>query len=514
MVETTEAPPPVLSTYQDESTFEFQQYSHTDSNRNYLKLGKIADKNELISLIHHYYCIEETINFIKSHPQCHRITLQFPDELICDSSFVVQQLQEHLHHQSVWALADTSYSPCCVDEVAAEHVDSDLVIHYGDACLNLVNKLTVGYVFGTPVVDLDSIIGSVTDTFNGDDKIMLMADASHSYILPEIVKRLSGFNVAWAGVKPYEGATIIGGGCQQDDKSMYLTTLNRTLHGLEGDVEEYQLFHISKPHAPRLLKLQTMFQSVSVYDTAENRVNQGPFPNLMKRYRALHVARTAGTIGLLVNTLSLANTASLLEQLKQKITKAGKKYYMFVVGKPNVAKLANFELVEVWCILGCDHQGIIIDQNNDYFKPIITPFELVLSLQENLTWTGKWETNFKILTEELAEENEVEEGDVDSQHNDDSDAPEFNAVTGTFTSTSRPLRQKHLEITAEEDQDEESAVVNRISSSMVLKDTVSTAAMHLQNRTWKGLGTEFEEGESEGAALEEGISGVARGYDK
>ena len=83
-----------------------------------------------------------------------RITLQFPDNLICDSATIVHELQRELNivpqanqdtgesntAQRVWILADTSYSACCVDEVAAEHVRSDLVVHFGDACLNEIDK--------------------------------------------------------------------------------------------------------------------------------------------------------------------------------------------------------------------------------------------------------------------------------------------------------------------------------------------------------------------------------------
>ncbi len=46
-----------------------------------------------------------------------------------------------------YILADTSYGGCCVDEVAAKHVDADLVVHYGHACLSATARLPVIYVF-------------------------------------------------------------------------------------------------------------------------------------------------------------------------------------------------------------------------------------------------------------------------------------------------------------------------------------------------------------------------------
>jgi diphthamide biosynthesis protein 2 len=64
-----------------------------------------------------------------------RIALQFPDELLADSAIVSSKLRERTG-QSTFILADTSYGSCCVDEVAAEHVDADFIVHYGRSCLS------------------------------------------------------------------------------------------------------------------------------------------------------------------------------------------------------------------------------------------------------------------------------------------------------------------------------------------------------------------------------------------
>ncbi|GMG26749.1 unnamed protein product [Ambrosiozyma monospora] len=86
--------------------------------------------------------------------------------------------------QQVWILADTSYSPCCIDEVASEHVHADIVVHFGDACLNPVEKLQSAYVFGKPYLNYDSVIEKFRENYTDKDtKIMLMADAPYSFHL-------------------------------------------------------------------------------------------------------------------------------------------------------------------------------------------------------------------------------------------------------------------------------------------------------------------------------------------
>ena len=102
----------------------------------------------------------------------------------------------------------------------------------------------------------------------------------------------------------------------------------------------------------------------------------------------MNMARTAGTIGILINTLSLRDVRGALARVQNWIKAAGKKHYTFVVGKPNVPKLANFDVVEIWVVLGCPLGGIVVDCE-DYYRPIITPYELSLALQEMPEWTGK-----------------------------------------------------------------------------------------------------------------------------
>lgn len=543
---------PTLSTAQDETIFQFQQYDDSTSDNKHLTLEKIEDEQQLKQLIYKYYKVQETVEFLKASDY-KRITLQFPDELVSDSSIVAQFISSELKikvsanepsctksnssdcscktdekpsdkpessERSIWILADTSYSPCCVDEVASQHVKGDLVIHYGDACLNPVSQVDVAYVFGTPATDTQKIIDGFKETYpDTESKVVIMANAPYSYILEPVYSELKEVypNIAYGDIlkDSFPQSTIIGYTPKESGKNIQL--LNRNFHGLQIDdsvdlLEEemmnYDVFHISLPASPRLLKLTTVFQSVTLYDPKTNSTSQGPFPNLMRRYKFMHVARSSGTIGLLVNTLSLSNTKTILNQLKDKIKDAGKKHYMFVVGKPNVAKLANFETIDVWCILGCDHQGIIIDEKNEYYKPIVTPFELLLSLNQELTWTGKWETDFTKLLEQLGAEEENDKDEFD-------DEPTFNPVTGQLTSSAKPLRrQEYLSIESNTDEVNENALVERFSRDVVIKDTVSTAAILLQNRSWTGLGSDYVDDETteEGALVEEGIGGIARDY--
>lgn len=528
---------PALSTAQTEETFKLYKYDSDFKDRaSYLGPESVRVDRSLVSCLNQYYAVDEIVDYLLRNDQFRHITLQFPDTLVQDSSIIVQSLQEKLDlgcpeiKRKIWTLADTAYSACCVDEVASEHVKGDLVIHFGDACLNAVQSLPVLYTFGRPYVNLQQIVDKFQSVHNDKAaKICLMADAPYTHSLELICNQLEkdGFeNIVYAIIDDSlvgENAVVLDQ-ARPEYKSYkevgrlgnrVLVTNNGKLEPLDVTVdtlrENYALFHITIPQDPHLLFLTTQFNTAALYDPSSNSVNEGPFPSLMKRYRSMHVARTAGCIGILVNTLSLRNTKEMINTLIKLIRSKGKKHYLFVVGKPNVAKLANFEPIEVWCILGCGQSGIILDQYNEFYKPIITPYELTMALKEDVTWTGQWVVGFNEVLAEIEED--TEEEPLDQDPTQDSDRPEFDAVTGKYVSTARPLRQlRHLEIGGPE---EETSLVQRVSGGVLIKGTVSTAAAQMQNRQWQGLGSDFASQpgyEEDGATVEEGISGVASSY--
>lgn len=80
------------------------------------------------------YEIDRTVSRIKEGGY-KRIALQFPDEFLADAAAVSNELVQKTG-QDIFILADTSYGSCCVDEVAAEHVSADVIVHYGRSCLS------------------------------------------------------------------------------------------------------------------------------------------------------------------------------------------------------------------------------------------------------------------------------------------------------------------------------------------------------------------------------------------
>ncbi|KAL8937268.1 MAG: hypothetical protein Q9211_003770 [Gyalolechia sp. 1 TL-2023] len=519
----------------------------------------LSDVRRSPEQLHVRYEIDRTVAEIK-RGKWKRIALQFPDNMLPDAPAVCERLSRQLLHdplkpvavkpgsddshqtnnpgpRKLFILADTSYGACCVDEIAAEHVSADVVVHYGRACLSPTARLPVIHAFTHQPLATDAVIESFKHTYRDhDESIILMADtiyASHLQNIDSILK--------------VQGYTSIFTTNIVHDPSSPLP--NRTVpESVYRDPEklgEWQLFHISDPPDSLLLTLASRVSGIRVYPTQAATTGQvmavpavSTKAALRRRYGLLASASTVPIFGILVNTLSVKNYLHVVEHVKSCISAAGKKSYTFVVGKINAAKVANFSEIGAWVVIGCWESSLI--DSSDFWKPILTPFELELALASDdaRVWTGEWKSDFqtildaaarhadggdsvKIHAQAEASAADGEAGYVDSES--ESAPPEFDLRTGRYVSHSRPMLAQFQSASANHHdkrlQGDGSALVLRPKGDMVsIGNEASPGAEFLQlNRTWKGLGSDLEIGYdtselNNSVAVEEGRSGLARGY--
>jgi diphthamide biosynthesis protein 2 len=500
-----------------------------------------------------------------------RIALQFPDGMLRDASRVFDLLQEELRATSplpvegqektatkeesleksfnglntddaqdrskvrhrLHILADTSYGACCVDEIAAEHADAEVVVHYGRSCLSPTARLPVIYVFTSRPLALDPVVEVFQNTYpSKQEKIILMADIIYHGHVAGVLNKLRG-----SGYTNITAPDII------HDPASIIPNRKVDIDG-DGDIKEYSLFHISDPPPALLLTLSSRVKDFSIYPrisatstTPQKALQSNTSMALRRRYALLTSLSTCPVFGILINTLSVKNYLETVADIKAMIERAGKKSYTFVVGKVNAAKVANFSEVGGWVVIGCWESSLV--ESTEFYRPIITPFELSLTLMSDAerVWSGEWrgdfasldikgkefssQKNLDIETIENGQEGEISR-DLDSE--EESEPPEFDLRTGRYVSHSRPLRNTAASIqVADSTKEEEEGNANAASNVLTrrakgdlatINGTVSPGAEYLRTqRTWQGLGSDFkDEEEAASTAVHEGRTGVARGY--
>lgn len=522
--------------------------------------------------LHITYEIQRTIREIRDN-RWRKIALQFPDEMLVDAPRVYEglrrglrrtreaaateanqdtSLQERISSLSVeytqlrhddedtvpkvFILADTSYGSCCVDEVAAEHVDADVVVHYGRACLSPTSRLPVVYVFTTRPLELERVVETFRDTYpERDGQIIIMADIPYSNHIPAFAKILAaeGYWNIFATDVVHDPSSAIPNRTVPPDVAADLSNLR-----------EYSIFHISDPPTSLLLTLSSRASTIHIYPAVTTPMSPkvvlaSSTAALRRRYALLTSLSTCAIFGILINTLSVKNYLHIVDHVKGLIAAAGKKSYTFVVGKVNAAKVANFSEVGGWVVIGCWESSLI--ESKDFFRPLITPFELDLALKSDAerVWTGAWTSDFEAVLKERprggdrhlpdgqanGEGAETANQDYEDDSESEDEPPEFDLRTGRYISHTRPMRVARNPTSESKDAGTSQALARRANGDLIQIGGVASpgAAFLREQRTWKGLGSDLEIKYQEdgkagnvdtdvAARVEEGRSGIARGY--
>ncbi|KAJ2721034.1 Diphthamide biosynthesis protein 2 [Coemansia sp. Benny D115] len=495
------------------------------------------------------------------------VALQFPDNLLIDSTVVSSELQKLVGPEcKIFILADTSFGSCCVDEVAAEHYSADIVIHYGRTCLSLTSRLPVFYVFGQEEVDVEDCVEQATRELVGQD-LLLMYDVPFAYRAEEIAEALRSRVDGDAGSRIFgdvvlsrisaadrvfvprnnkpvasSGSKSCGsgdggakseccGGCNggETQRSALLRSTGDSVSeavdhrdnpsagrswdlGPEKAIGDYTILYIGA-ESPTLTNIMVTLRARAVfsYDPSaktlreeSSKVNR----HLNKRYFAVQRAKDADIIGIVVGTLAATRYVRVIEMLKQMIRKAQKKLYVFVVGKLSMAKLGNFTEIEAFVLVACPENSLV--DGKDFDKPIVTPYEFMLAISRTREWTGDYITDFHDFLKEAENESQKEQQNAPaSESGDDSDSPHFSLITGGLKQRRRyaaPVSTAASEVGVRD-------LILRNDKYEIAKYLGSAGAEYLLSRSFRGLGHDDNLDEtSEPMIAVDGRSGIARGY--
>lgn len=116
---------------------------------------------------------------------------------------------------------------------------------------------------------------------------------------------------------------------------------------------------------------------------------------LMRRLYLVERARDARVVGILVGTLGVVGYLAVLQHLRELLRRAGKRSYTLAVGKLNPAKLANFLEVDIFVLVACAQNALL--DSSDFYRPVVTPYELELACNPAREWTGNYLTDFRDL---------------------------------------------------------------------------------------------------------------------
>jgi diphthamide biosynthesis protein 2 len=474
--------------------------------------------------IHHYYEIDRLSNavldLLEKRPRTKddgwlcRIALQFPDSLLQDAADVCWALEATFNamHEGkqplIFILGDTTFGSCCPDEVSANHLDADVLVHFGHACLSPTMSLPVLYSFGISEIDVSACVEAVLEQakLSGTHKILLLFQVQYHHAMQELQIALceKGNLLVVSGVIPSHDVHRHNDGDAEpsDDHEAFIKIGGLDLPA-DLDISQFTALYIGDPAlSKQYVNIMLRFTSMSTTSPSAIwtfRPNDSTLNTLLptdiqrqlnRRFFLTQKARDATTFGILVGTLSQRHFASAVASLQTLIHNANRSCYTFAVGKINGAKLANFGEIDCYVLVACSETSLL-DFERDLHVPVITPLELDVALG-NKEW-GDYTLDY---VDFLA--NAKDRLPVHTDTDDDNDAPYFSLVKGTFEDSRK--------------NDSSSASVNlsALPGQGQLSTYTSKGAEFLRQRQYQGLETQLGETEVHAAVL--GQTGIASNY--
>ena len=385
------------------------------------------------------------------------VALQLPDALLPLSGDLVTSLRSCFSASSaapcavcgplcpapVWrgapprlcVLGDTSFSPCCVDEVAAAHISAGCaIVHFGHACLSPPVSTPTVYVFDKSPCDAQRVgQGVLSALAAGEGTVALLPDPALLWALNRVLDVVAG-GVGGGGAdapvcdrdwpatteNPFPGRLLLPSFSRLADPASPRPPHDLVVGGYGYTLppgvgrEAVRLLVVSGESPPpddplgwsggRLRGLAggrgEAASSQLLLLGADGASPPAPLPPaavsrlLSGRYGGVLAVQRAADLGLLSGTLGVARHTAVLDAVAAGAAAAGKSVYRFLVGKLSPSKLANFGEIDAWVLVACPEASLPDWRGAGFYKPIVTPYEALVGCGV-APWGGSTPTDFE-----------------------------------------------------------------------------------------------------------------------
>jgi diphthamide biosynthesis protein 2 len=328
-------------------------------------------------------------------------------------------------------------------------------------------------VFGKEIIDVEDCVDKFNNVMSRDISVVIIYDVIFDHIINSLYGRLISLyrdvTVAKLNVPMLHDVGVVSSGfVNGNDETKSFIKFGR-IFNISRPLEDYKIFYIGG-ESPTLTNFMLTYTSNQFFSyNPADKICRFETRNVNRmlghRYFLIQKAKEAKMVGILVGTLGAVDYLPMIDRVNEVLTTAGKKSYIIVVGKLNPAKLANFMEIEVFVLIACSHCSLIDSQ--EYFRPIITPYELEVACLSSRQWEGNIVMDYCQL---------LPGGDshvtVETSSNVE---PEYSFLSGHMLS---------MATDNDEGSTEGKSIVPKENTQLSLPHT---GASHLQSRSWKGL---------------------------
>ncbi|KAH8417781.1 hypothetical protein KR222_005792 [Zaprionus bogoriensis] len=430
-----------------------------------------------------------------------RICLQFPDDYLPHSNAINISLSEALASEEckIFIMADTTYGSCCVDEIAAAHVEADSVIHFGNACRSKASRLPVLYLYPVLPLQLPAMLQQLAalQPECAEREVCVYLDIGYQHLYEQQHAALAeGEDTLYGQLREVlqpKKLTIELYPAPAEDCVENKPNSAASEIASAAAAERICIFVGSDNQRFANLSLTTTASQWHIYDGATATLSaKNPLTAqyIRRRYYYIEKCKDAQTLGLIVATLSAVGYLDVVTRLQTMAKSRGIKTQLISVGRINPAKLANFLEIDCFVLIGCPFNNMY--NSKEYYKPIVSVFEAEMALNPawHMRYPEAYVTDFKQL---LPEGRSFLPFDAQAVQQQD-----VSLVSGRMRGAN-----------AESDDTVETGTSTVATQAKMALMTTNTG-LSFEDRTWQGLDPAL--GQTEPAKLQKGLSGIPIKY--
>ncbi|KFQ75719.1 Diphthamide biosynthesis protein 2, partial [Phaethon lepturus] len=365
----------------------------------------------------------------------------------------------------------------------------------GPACLSPCRKLPVLHIFGQQPL----AIGRCTEAFrelypDRQSRVVVLSDVVYAHAMGELEQQLRPEypNIIFSRVVCGDPPGPTPPGVVRQFGRQFLVEA-------PGGLQDCAIFYVGAEGLALTSFMMTWnrcpFSSFDPATSCGRRETLNVNRALMRRLYLVERARDARVVGILVGTLGVAGYLAVLQHLRELLRRAGKRSYTLAVGKPNPAKLANFLEVDIFVLVACP-QNSLLDSSN-FYRPIVTPYELEIACNPAREWTGNYLTDFRDLLPGACAHIELPPAVPAAEA-----VPDISLITGE-------MRTVHLCDPPVYQLSPSTTLACRDQTRALME--ISPAASFLESRSWRGL--EQQLGQTPISKAVQGRRGIAIAYE-
>lgn len=394
---------------------------------------------------------------------------------------------KHECESNVFILGDTSYGACCVDEIAASHIQADAIVHFGNACLSKVTRLPVLYIFHKFEINREDLMlkvqSIVTDT---SEKLILFYDVGYYYAIDAI---FNGLRELYSNM---EVGKLAIDGIEPDILCWSLTNMSST--------EDYTCIYIGNDNQSFFnISMGVKCQKWLLFNPRANDLREMTVADsrwMRKRYYYIEKCKDAQSVGIVVGTLTTKGYLEMVKHIQELAKSREVRTYMISVGKVNPAKLANFMDIDCFVLVGCPENTLY--NSKDFYKPLVSVFEIEMAW--NPAWKNQLPDTYCTDFRELLPEGKLYKRDDNAKF----DENDISLVSG---------RVRHLNNEKINDYNRAGrGGGGQLQESSKNQVAVTQATDVFNQRSWKGLNPTL--GQDDPAKIEQGRSGIPIKYEE